>query len=109
MSRALRSRLVDRITRGVMAGLKAKRPPETMADIPASTRMAARRYIECIRRMERSQALGGSREWQRMDTERWELHDKLLNEFRKIGMDLGGDVDPEQLVQDIVKRKWRRR
>lgn len=97
--RLLATRLVDRIS----AGLKARMPPQTMADIPFSVRKAARAYIEHINRLIRFPPSRGSPLW----GDRGRLHDKLLRELEKFGIRYSTRAEAEQIARDIVKRRWR--
>lgn len=84
----------------------ARRPPQTMADIPASTRIAANRYVEYVGYMQERRLVRDSREWQRMDNRRHALHNRYLGELRKIGLRWGLGAESERIARDIVRRIW---
>lgn len=86
---------------------KARRPPETMTDLPFTLRKAAQEYVEYVDYMMGRRLVRGASEWQRMDIERHALHDQYLDELRKVGIRWKGGGHSEVIARDIVKRKWR--
>lgn len=87
----------------------ARRPPQTMADIPASTRIAANEYISHLVSMEdRYRGTGDVEEyWEEMEAERVGLHDRFIKELRRLGITWRRRGDTEQIAQDIDDRRWR--
>lgn len=100
-----RRRLVNRI----VAGLKARRPPQTMADIPYAVRKVAKDYIDQVELIEYWGEDWEESKWHRADLERSRLHELFMDALRKVGVTWAGRHDAQQMAEDIVKRKWRGR
>lgn len=103
--------LKRRISAGLLAGLKARRPPQTMADIPFPVRRAAKEYIKQVDHMSSPRVMGllgrSDEAWQEEDLKRQVLHDRFLSELRRIGLTWKGGGDSQDIAREITTRRWK--